>query len=102
MELQVSNSICIQVQKASNGKIKGDTGNLLRKLCEWKGVEILEAKACPEHIYMLVQIPPKISVLSFMGYLKGKSSFMIFDKLPIRNANMETESFGVEDIMWIQ
>ncbi len=62
------------------GKIKGDIGNILRKLCEWKGVEIIEAEACPDHIHMLVQIPPKISVSSFMGYLKGKSSLMIFDK----------------------
>ena len=67
------------------GKIKGDIGNILRKLCEWKGVEILEAEACPDHIHMLVQIPPKISVSSFMGYLKGKSSLMIFDK----HANMK-------------
>lgn len=67
------------------GKIKGDIGNILRKLCEWKGVEIIEAEACPDHIHMLVQIPPKISVSSFMGYLKGKSSLMIFDK----HANMK-------------
>ena len=62
------------------GKIKGDIGQILRKLCEWKGVEIIEAEACPDHIHMLVSIPPKISVSSFMGYLKGKSSLMIFDK----------------------
>ena len=62
------------------GKIKGDIGQILRKLCEWKGVEILEAEACPDHIHLLVAIPPKISVSSFMGYLKGKSSLMIFDK----------------------
>ena len=62
------------------GKIKGDIGQIIRKLCEWKGVEILEAEACPDHIHMLVSIPPKISVSSFMGYLKGKSSLMIFEK----------------------
>ena len=62
------------------GKIKEDIGQILRKLCEWKGVEILEAEACPDHIHMLVSIPPKLSVSSFMGYLKGKSSLMIFDK----------------------
>ena len=62
------------------GKIKGDIGQIIRKLCEWKGVEILEAEACPDHIHMLVSIPPKISVSSFMGYLKEKSSLMIFDK----------------------
>ena len=67
------------------GKIKKDVGDILRKLCEWKGVEIIEAEACPDHIHMLVSIPPKISVSSFMGYLKGKSSLMIFDK----HANMK-------------
>ena len=56
------------------GKVKKDIGDILRKLCEWKGVEIIEAEACPDHIHMLVSIPPKISVSSFMGYLKGKSS----------------------------
>ncbi len=61
------------------GRIKNDIGKILRKLCEWKGVNILEAEACPDHIHMLVEIPPKISVSSFMGYLKGKSSLMIFD-----------------------
>ena len=67
------------------GKIKNDIGQIIRKLCEWKGVEIIEAEACSDHIHMLVQIPAKISVSSFMGYLKGKSSLMIFD----RHANMK-------------
>ncbi len=62
------------------GKIKADVGSILRKLCEYKGVEIIEANACPDHIHMLVSIPPKMSVSQFMGYLKGKSSLMIFDK----------------------
>lgn len=62
------------------GKIKNDIGKILRKLCEWKGVEILEAEACVDHIHLLVSIPPKISISSFMGYLKGKSSLMIFDQ----------------------
>lgn len=62
------------------GKIKSDVGSILRKLCEYKGVEIIEANACPDHIHMLVSIPPKMSVSQFMGYLKGKSSLMIFDK----------------------
>ena len=74
------------------GKIKGDIGQIIRKLCDWKGVEIIEAEACPDHIHMLVSIPPKISVSSFMGYLKGKSSLMIFDKhanLKYRYGNRE-------------
>ena len=62
------------------GKIKQDIGQMLRKLCEYKGIEIIEAEACPEHIHMLVDIPPKMSIASFMGYLKGKSTLRIFDK----------------------
>jgi len=74
------------------GKIKNDIGKILRKLCEWKGVEIIEAEACKDHIHMLVTIPPKISVSGFVGYLKGKSSLMIFDKyanLKYRYGNRE-------------
>lgn len=66
-------------------QIKADIGGILRQLCERKGVEIIEATACPDHIHMLVSIPPKISVSSFVGYLKGKSSLMIFD----RHANLK-------------
>ena len=62
------------------GKIKQDIGQMIRKLCEYKGVEIIEAEACKDHIRMLVSIPPKYSVAQFMGYLKGKSSLMIFEK----------------------
>ena len=67
------------------GKIKREVGKILRKLCEYKGIEILEAEACPDHIHMLVSVPPKYSVAQVMGYLKGKSSLMIFDKF----ANMK-------------
>ena len=56
------------------GEKKKAIGEILRKLCEWKGVNIITAEACPDHIHMLVEIPPKLSVSSFMGYLKGKSS----------------------------
>ena len=62
------------------GKIKQDIGQMIRKLCEYKGVEIIEAEACKDHIHMLVAIPPKYSISQFMGYLKGKSSLMIFEK----------------------
>ena len=62
------------------GSIKEDIGKILRKLCEYKGVEIIEAEACKDHIHMLVSIPPKYSVSQIMGYLKGKSSLMIFEK----------------------
>ena len=62
------------------GKIKVDIGKMLRKLCEYKGIEIIEAEACKDHIHMLVSIPPKYSISQIMGYLKGKSSLMIFEK----------------------
>lgn len=61
-------------------KLRSDIGKILRELCIRKHVEILEAECCPDHIHMLVTIPPHLSVSSFMGYLKSKSSLMIFDK----------------------
>ncbi|EIE3747609.1 IS200/IS605 family transposase [Staphylococcus pseudintermedius] len=62
------------------GKLKRDIGLILRQLCERKGVEIIDAEACKDHIHMLVSIPPKLSVSQLVGYLKGKSSLMIFDR----------------------
>ena len=59
-----------------------EVGKILRTLCEWKKVKILEAEVCPDHVHMLLEIPPKVSVSSFMGYLKGKSSLMIYEKYP--------------------
>ena len=67
------------------GKIKVDIGKILRQLCDQKGIEIIEAELCPDHVHMLLAIPPKYSVAQVMGYLKGKSSLMIFD----RHANMK-------------
>ena len=67
------------------GKVKADVGKILRELSERKGVEIIEAECCPEHIHMLVAIPPHMSVAQYMGYLKSKSSLMIFD----RHANLK-------------
>ena len=66
-------------------QIKVDIGKILRDLCARKGVEILEAECCPDHIHMLVTIPPHMSVSGFMGYLKSKSSLMVFD----RHANLK-------------
>ncbi len=62
------------------GKIRKDIGTIISRLCEQKGIEIIEAELCPDHIHMLVSIPPKYSVSSIMGYIKGKSSLMIFDR----------------------
>ena len=66
-------------RKAIYHKLRSDIGRYLRRLCEYQGVEIVEANACPDHIHMLVKIPPKLSVSKFMGYLKGKSALMIFE-----------------------
>jgi len=57
-----------------------EVGAILRELCKWKGVNLLEAEVCPDHVHMLVEIPPKMSISGFMGYLKGKSSLMIYEK----------------------
>ena len=59
---------------------KAAIGKILRQLCDWKGVKILEAEACPDHIHLFVEIPPKMSVSGFMGYLKGKSALMMFER----------------------
>lgn len=64
------------------GTKRVEVGKILRKLCEWKQVEIIEAEVCPDHIHMLISLPPKISVSSFMGYLKGKSSLMLYEQFP--------------------
>ena len=74
-----------EIPAKSNGQLKADIGYILRKLCEEKKVEIIEAEACADHIHMLVSIPPHLSVAQFMGYLKGKSTLMIFD----RHANVK-------------
>ena len=72
-------------RQAIYGKLKKDIGKILRDLCARKGVEIIEAELCNDHVHMLVKIPPKMSISSFMGYLKGKSTLMIFE----RHANLK-------------
>ena len=67
-------------RKVFYGTKRLEIGQILRQLCNWYGVTLLEAEACPDHIHILVEIPPKHSVSSFMGYLKGKSSIMIYNK----------------------
>lgn len=67
-------------RKVFYGEKRLEIGAILRKLCKWKGVNIIEAEVCPDHVHMLLEIPPKISVSSFMGFLKGKSSLMIYEK----------------------
>ena len=81
------------------GKLKAEIGGILRELCDRKGVEIIEANACPEHIHMLVSIPPKMAVSEFVGYLKGKSALIIFE----RHANLKyqygNDIFGAKATM---
>ncbi|HGI5215488.1 TPA: IS200/IS605 family transposase [Providencia alcalifaciens] len=72
-------------RKVIFNNIRLGVGEILRDLCKYKGVEIIEGHLMPDHVHMLVSIPPKLSVSSFMGYLKGKSSLMIFD----RHANLK-------------
>ena len=72
-------------RKEIYGDIRKDIGVILRKLCEQKNVEIIEAELCSDHIHMLVSIPPNLSVAQFVGYLKGKSALMIFE----RHANLK-------------
>ena len=72
-------------RKVIDGKLKADIAKVLSMLCKRKGVKIVEAERCPDHVHMLVEIPPSISVSSFVGYLKGKSTLMIFE----RQANLK-------------
>ena len=67
-------------RKVFYGSKRLEIGAILRRLCEFKGVTIIEAEVCPDHVHMLLEIPPKMSVSGFMGYLKGKSSLMIYQK----------------------
>ena len=79
------------------GRLRTEIGKILRELCKRKEIEILEAEACPDHIHMLVSIPPKYSVSSVMGYLKGKSSLMIFE---VREPEVQIREQGIL-VSWI-
>ena len=67
-------------RKVFYGEKRLEMGAILRELCSWKGVNIIESEVCIDHVHMLIEIPPKISLSSFMGFLKGKSSIMIYEK----------------------
>jgi len=64
------------------GEERKDIGSILRQLCEWKQIHIIEAEVCPDHVHMLLEIPPKVSVSSFVGFLKGKSSLLLYERFP--------------------
>ena len=85
------------------GEKKRGIGEILRRLCEWKGVTILEAECCPDHVHMLLEIPPKMSVSGFMGYLKGKSSLMLYErfgdlKFKYRNREFRCRGYYVDTV----
>lgn len=89
-------------RKVFYGQKKVAIGKILRQLCEWKGINIIEAEVCPDHIHMLVEIPPKILVSSFVGYLKGKSSTLIYEQFSELKYKYKTGRFGARDIMYIR
>lgn len=92
--MQISNCVCAKIQK--NGilqKQKSRIGKILRKLCEWKGVNIIEAEVCQDHIHILVEIPPKMSISSFMGTSRGKVRLCYI--LLIRQTNHLTDSVTI-------
>lgn len=84
--MQIPYSICAKIsEEIFYGEKRTEIGKILRELCGWKGVTIIAAEVCPDDIHMLVEIPPKMSVSSFMGFLKGKSSLIIHE----RHANLK-------------
>lgn len=90
-------------RKVFYGEKREAIRDILRELCKWKGVEIIEGEVCPDHIHLLLSIPPKISVSSFMGYLKGKSSLIIFQrygnmKFAYRNREFWCKGYYVDTV----
>lgn len=80
-------------RKVFYGEKRLEIGAILRELCDWKGVNIITAEVCPDHVHMLVEIPPKMSISSFMGFLKGKSSIIIYQKWGNINYKYRNRSF---------
>ncbi len=90
-------------RKAFYGEKRLEIGAILRELCKWKGVNIVEAKVCIDHVHMLIEIPPKISVASFLGFLKGKSALMIYErwgnmKFKYRNREFRCKGYYVDTV----
>ena len=90
-------------RKAMFGEKGREIGAILRELCKWKGVNIIEGEICPDHVHMLVEIPPKMSASSFVGYLKGKSSLMIYErwgnlKFKYRNREFWCKGYYVDTV----
>ena len=90
-------------RKAFYGEKRLEIGAILRELCKWKGVNIVEAEVCIDHVHMLIEIPPKISVASFLGFLKGKSALMIYErwgnmKFKYRNREFWCKGYDVDTV----
>ena len=90
-------------RKIFYGEKKAAIGKILRQLCEWKGVKIIEAEACPDHVHLFLEIPPKMAVSSFMGYLKGKSTPMLYEqfgelKYKYRNREFWCKGYYVDTV----
>ena len=90
-------------RKIFYGEKKAAIGKILRQLCEWKGVKIIEAEACPDHVHLFLEIPPKMAVSSFMGYLKGKSTTMLYEqfgelKYKYRNREFWCKEYYVDTV----
>lgn len=86
-------------RKVIYNQLREDIGEILKTLCRYKGVEIIEGQLMSDHVHMLVMIPPKISISAFMGYLKGKSALMIFDRHANLKYKYEIDISGQKDIM---
>ena len=82
------------------GEKRREIGSILRTLCNWEGIKIIEAEVCPDHIHMLIEIPPKIAVASFMGYLKGKSSPDAVREVSELKYKSGTGNSGAAGTMW--
>ena len=104
MELQISHSVCAEIPKKGilQREACSDRKNT-PAVCEWKSVKIIEADACPDHIHLFVEIPPKLSISGFMGYLKGKSSTMLYEqfgelKYKYRNREFRCRGYYVDTV----
>ena len=96
--MPISYSFHTKVQrKIIFGQTKADIREILKKLCEYKKVEIIEGAICSDHVHLCVSIPPKLSVSEFVGYLKGKSALMIFDKHPEHGAKWDRKFWAREE-----
>ena len=87
-------------RKVFYGEKRREIGEILRTLCNWKKVKIIEAEVCPDHVHMLLEIPPKVAISSFMGYLKGKSSLMIYDILASCPCRLDCRPKSSKVVLW--